>query len=264
MPYLPALTESVLSQTYSNLEVVFSEGGGSDDSIDFLKRQNDPRIRIIQMPEGTGAAANWTAVSRVATGEFTKLICQDDLLYPDAISQQVADLTAHPKAVLAVAQRDIIDAHGNRRYSKRGLAGVDPGLIRGDDMLKQCYLRGTNILGEPLTVLFRTNNLKAALPWLDENPLMLDLTMYSKVASESDLVARLESVGAFRVSGASWSTKMARNQREQTKSWQESYATTAENPPTSIERLQAATGRTLQVNLRRVAYAVLRARGALN
>ena len=264
MPYLRDLVQSLLNQTYGNLEFIFTEGGGSDASLALLRSQTDPRIKIIQMPKGTSAAENWTAASIAATGEYTKLICQDDLLNPTALELQVADLQGSPSAVMAIAQRDIIDARGQCLYSRRGLAGLQPGISPGSAVIKECYLRGTNVLGEPLAVLFRTENLKDALPWQDENPLMLDLNMYAKVAPQGDIVARMASVGAFRVSGTSWSTRLARKQHEQTKSWQDHYAETAESPPTARERQQAVLGRNLQVNLRRVAYTVLRVRGALN
>jgi glycosyltransferase involved in cell wall biosynthesis len=264
MPYLPDLVESLLRQTHEDFEIIFSEGGGTDGSLDYLSGLADPRIRIIHLEEGNGAAANWTAVSSAATGEFTKLICQDDLLAPTALEHQLADLQAHPSAVMAIAQRDIIDAHGKCLYAKRGLAGLSPGLLKGDAIIKECFLRGTNVLGEPLAVLFRTSALREALPWQDENPLMLDLSMYSKVAPQGDVIARMESVGAFRVSSSSWSTKLARLQLEQTKTWQETYAESSTLPISAMERKRAAIGRVTQVNLRRAAYMVLKARGSLS
>lgn len=264
MPHLEALTASLLAQTHRHLEIVFTEGGGTDSSIEYLTSLTDPRIRIVRMPTGTSAAENWTAASREANGEFAKLICQDDLLYPEAIAHQVADLQANSTALMAIARRDIIDATGKRLYASRGLAGVRAGIQPGADVIKASYLRGTNVIGEPLAVLFRTPALQEALPWRDENPLMLDLSMYARVAPRGQLVARMDSVGAFRVSNASWSTRLAASQIEQTKSWQREYAQNAEPAPTYSERLRAATGRHTQVNLRRAAYAVLRARGALD
>jgi glycosyltransferase involved in cell wall biosynthesis len=264
LPHLRALTESLLAQTHTHLEIIFTEGGGTDASIDYLNAQTDPRIRVIQMPKGTSAAENWTAATMAASGEYTKLICQDDLLQPIAVMRQVADLEANPSAVMAVAKRDIIDAQGKRLYSNRGLSGVKAGLMNGDTAIRECYLRGTNILGEPLAVLFRTKNLQEALPWEDENPLMLDLSMYAKVAQKGDVIARMESVGAFRVSGASWSTRLAKQQLQQTKAWQGSFAQSAAIPPTAKEQRRASRGRVIQVNLRRMAYLVLRARGSLN
>jgi hypothetical protein len=56
------------------------------------------------------APANFNAVTDVATGEFVKLVCRDDVLYPESLAMQLAALTAHPSAVLAASARDIDDA----------------------------------------------------------------------------------------------------------------------------------------------------------
>lgn len=265
LPFLEELTQSLLAQDYPNLDLVFSDGGSSDGSVDYLRTLKDPRVRVLEQPAGTTAAENWTAASRASEGEFTKLICQDDLLYPSAITHQVHDLLECPEAVMAVAVRDIVDAHGTVRYRGRGLAGVDRRTrsVPGTSLIRASYLAGTNVIGEPLAVLFRTSALKQHLPWRDHNPLMLDLSMYERVAPEGEVVVRWESVGAFRVSGTSWSTRLARQQGEQTRRWQEEFAASAQPPVSALERIQAGWGRRRQILTRRLAYAVLGRQGAL-
>ena len=120
------------------------------------------------------------------------------------------------------------------------------------------------MIGEPLAVLFRTDALQLALPWRDENPLMLDLSMYAKVAPTGRVAVRHESIGAFRVSNASWSTRLARQQLEQTKAWQLEYRQANETSLTRGDRTRGTIGRHVQTNLRRLAYSVLSARGRLD
>ena len=265
MPYLHDLTDSLTAQTYLDLEIIFSEGGGTDASAEYLQHIDDPRVRVMTMPRGTSAAENWTAVTMAASGEFTKLICQDDLLTPTAVEQQVQDLSAHPTAVMAIAQRDIVDSKGNTLYRARGLSGLPKGqqTVPGTELIRTCYLQGTNVIGEPLAVLFRSDMLKGAMPWRDDNPLMLDLSTYQQVAPTGHVALRRESVGAFRVSTSSWSTRIAKQQIEQTRSWQDDFEATAQPPVTQLEKARATLGRHKQTALRRAAYAVLRAKGAL-
>jgi len=263
LPHLPALVDSLLKQSYPNLEIVFSEGGGTDSSIQLLDSLTDDRVRVIRQPPGTSAAENWTAASSAARGEFTKLICQDDLLYPQAIEQQVASLIHTPDAVMAIASRDIVDATGRAIARNRGLQGIRASVTSGRAAIRQCYLKGTNVIGEPLAVLFRTEVLKTALPWVDDNPLMLDLSMYSKVAPMGDFCVQHEAVGAFRVSSSSWSTRLARQQVDQTREWQDDYAKEHGLEISRKNRAQAALGRAAQTTLRRAAYRALQARGRL-
>jgi hypothetical protein len=263
MPHLRELTDSLLAQTHSDLDIVFSEGGSTDDSAAFLAAITDSRVRIIHQ-EGTGAAGNWTAATQAAKADFIKLICQDDLLAPDAIERQLADLEQNSGAVMAIGQRDIIDAKGNVLYARRGLAGVTGKNIPGVDLIRTCYLQGTNVIGEPLTVLFRADALRAAMPWDDSNPLMLDLSTYAKVAPQGRVIARHESLGAFRVSTSSWSTRLVKLQLEQTKQWQHDYAARVQPSPSPTERTRAFVGRHVQTALRRAAYTVLKLKGSFN
>jgi hypothetical protein len=179
-------------------------------------------------------------------------VCQDDVLYPHAVEHQVTDLIDNPPAVMAIAQRDIIDARGKTLYAKRGLAGLPRStgrsarattVLPGTQVIRTCYLQGTNVIGEPLAVLFRTNALQSAMPWDDSNPLMLDLSTYEKVAPMGDIAVRHESVGAFRVSASSWSTRIAASQLKQTQAWQDQYAAKAEPVIAAAERRAAGAQR---------------------
>jgi len=261
--YLPDLIASVLDQDYPNLEIVFSEGGSKDSSAEILAAIDDPRVRTIAQPPPPSAAGNWTAATLEARGEFTKLVCQDDLIRPDAISRQVGDLQEFPSAVMAVGQRDIIDASGKVIYAPRGLAGVHARVLSGSDALRACYRAGTNVIGEPLAVLFRTQALKSVMPWDDSNPLMLDLSTYTRIAPLGDVVLRHEAVGAFRVSAQSWSTRLARQQNAQTRLWQEQFASSDGAEISTWDRTRGWVGRHTQVSLRRAAYLALRSRGRL-
>ena len=261
--HLRELIESVQAQTHRNLEIIFTEGGGTDSSQGIIREyaEKDPRIQLILTQERITAAENWTKATRAASADYIKLICQDDLLTPDSIEKQLQDLTNFPHAVMAIAQRDVIDRNSKVLYAKRGLTGLKGKEIDGSRVVHTCYLQGTNVIGEPLAVLFRREPLLAAMPWTDQNPLMLDLNTYQKVAPLGTVVTRHESLGAFRVSTSSWSTRLAKLQLEHTKQWQHAYA--QESHPTAAHRVRAAAGRHIQVNLRRAAYRILKARGTM-
>ena len=263
LPYLRELVASVLAQDYSPLEIVFSEGGSTDGSAEYLRTIVDPRVRIITAPEGSGAAGNWTHASQAATGDFIKLVCQDDLLTPDAVSRQVAAMQQHPTAVMAVARRDIIDARGGTVSKARGGQGLSRGLVAGADVIRACWLQGTNVVGEPVVVLFRRQALLDAMPWRDDNPLMLDITTYAAVAPHGDVWVDSASLGAFRVSSSSWSTRLAGVQHAQFKAWQDAYVAALPEAPTSSELRKAARGLAITSLMRRAAYRWLALKGAL-
>ena len=260
LPHLYAAVRSITDQTYENLQIVLVDGGSTDGSREWIQQQTDPRITAITMPQGTTAAQNWTAASVAAEGEFTKLLCQDDILYPHAIATQVADLQAHPDAVMAIAQRDIIDAKGKVRFRNRGCQGLTSGKHDGTQALTTCVREGTNIFGEPLAVLFRTEALKANLPWQDERPFLLDLELYTRVMRGHPIVIERRSIGAFRISESSWSTRLTAEQDAQLTWWTDAMA--QELHFDSKERSKSRRALRKQAFLRRSAYRVLRLQGA--
>ncbi len=263
LPHLRELTESILAQSHTNLDIVFTEGGSTDESAAYLESITDPRVRVLTMPPGTSAAQNWTAASASARGDFVKLVCQDDLLYPEAISHQVADLLENPTAAMAIAQRDVLDANGAMLYRRRGCAGLTNGLMPGPEVIRTSYLRGTNVLGEPVSVMFRSAALFDALSWNDTNPFVLDLELYARVAKAGDIVVRKESIGGFRVSSGSWSTRLVSQQVRQFEQWQTEYAASVPAPPTRPEQFRAKVGLHTQALLRRAAYRWLALKGSM-
>jgi glycosyltransferase involved in cell wall biosynthesis len=262
LPHIKDCLDSVLNQTHQNIEIVLVDGGSRDGSREWIYEQQDTRIKAMTMPHGTSAAENWNAASHEATGDYIKLLCQDDILYPNALTDQLADLDKHPQASFAVAQRDIVDANGKMLYRKRGLRGMKPGLTTGTDALRTSYLSGTNNFGEPVAILFRHEALDSVLNWSDDRPFLLDLDLYTKALQSQSLVVRTESIGAFRVSSSSWSTKLVDEQTQQLRDWQHEVAEILDPKPTKTEKLRASAALRQQTLLRRLAYRVLKLRGS--
>lgn len=81
--------ESILKQTYSDLEILLVDDGSEEDIsslVTFIKQ--DSRIKLIKKPhKGTAAARN--AGIDGATGEYIAFVDSDDLCTPDKIEKQL-------------------------------------------------------------------------------------------------------------------------------------------------------------------------------
>jgi hypothetical protein len=133
--------------------------------------------------------------------------------------------------------------------------------MNGLDALRQSYLHGTNVFGEPLAVLFRRPALDAALSWNDTRPFLLDLELYTRVLQEGPIVVRRAAIGAFRVSSSSWSTRIVKEQIEQLQHWQGEVGPTLAPPPSAFEKARARFMLHEQMALRRAAYRMVKVRG---
>lgn len=86
--YLPECLDSILSQTYKNLEVLCVNDGSTDNSEDILKKyqQKDSRIKIITQPNQGLSGARNTAMKFV-TGELVTFVDSDDWIDSDTIEK---------------------------------------------------------------------------------------------------------------------------------------------------------------------------------
>ncbi len=94
---------SVLAQTYRDVETIIVDDGSTDDTpavAGALASQNPGRVRVVSQPNaGPGAARE--AGRRLARGEFIQYLDSDDLLQERKFEVQVAALRRHPQAILA-------------------------------------------------------------------------------------------------------------------------------------------------------------------
>ncbi len=219
---------SILAQTFSDFEVLVSDHSSTDGTWEALQQFTaDPRVRLSRLASGGGAPANFNAVTELAAGEFIKLVCGDDLLSPDILAEQVAALEANPAAVMAASPRDVIDAAGTPVLRNRGLAGLR-GEVNGAQAIRRTVLAGTNIFGEPASVLFRRAALVDAGGWDGRFPYLIDQATYCAVLLRGSLVAVPRPLAAFRVSQSQWSVQLVRAQAEQAIGFSREFA--AANP----------------------------------
>ena len=54
--YVGAAIESILAQSFTNLELVIVDDGSTDDSVEVIQGFDDPRIRFFQLPQNQGVS----------------------------------------------------------------------------------------------------------------------------------------------------------------------------------------------------------------
>ena len=101
-PYLHKCLDSILSQTYQNLEIILVDDGSPDrcGAICDEYAQKDPRVKVIHKENG-GIATARNAGMRIAAGDYWMFVDSDDWLEADAISN-LYQLLAEYNADLAI------------------------------------------------------------------------------------------------------------------------------------------------------------------
>lgn len=89
--YLARCVDSILAQTYSNMEILLVDDGSRDQSGALCDQyaKKDPRIRVHHKPNG-GLTSAWKAGMELATGEYVGFVDSDDWIDPDMYERMLA------------------------------------------------------------------------------------------------------------------------------------------------------------------------------
>lgn len=113
--FLAKMLDSLLNQTFSDLEIVISDNASTDRTHEICRAYaaRDPRVRYYRNDVNRGAAWNHNRVFELARGEFFKWSAADDLCAPEFLTLCVAALDRDPAAVMSITQSLEIDEVGN-------------------------------------------------------------------------------------------------------------------------------------------------------
>jgi glycosyltransferase involved in cell wall biosynthesis len=113
--HLAHCLESLVGQTYDDLEILISDNASTDDTSTICRDycQRDRRIHYYRQARNIGAAANYNFLVHNASGELFKWAAHDDVCAPDLVARCVAALDASPTAALAFGRTGFIDDAGN-------------------------------------------------------------------------------------------------------------------------------------------------------
>ena len=106
---------SVLSQSYTDWELIVVDDASDDGTWPWLQSLNDRRIRPIRMAKPSEQSKTRNTGARAANGEFTLSFDDDDMLCPRAIERHVRALRAHPQTIASIAGFEAFDEHGSSK-----------------------------------------------------------------------------------------------------------------------------------------------------
>jgi glycosyltransferase involved in cell wall biosynthesis len=126
--YVAEAIESLLGQSFEDLELIISDNGSTDATssicAEYLRR--DRRVRYVRNVENIGAAPNYNQVFALARGVYFKWAAHDDVCRRGFLQRCVAALDEEPRAVLAYPLTATIDDRGEliKEWSARPELGA--------------------------------------------------------------------------------------------------------------------------------------------
>lgn len=156
--------DSIVNQTYPNLEIIVSDNGSTDETPEICRRfaRRDPRIRIFRQEKVLSMVENFRFVFEQSRGPYFMWAAHDDLRTENYVEVLLPALEKDPSAVLAFSDVAIFQDHRSYRESRilphrfdtRGLSTLGK-LMRRDAIYAPLHFYG----------LIRAESLRA-YPWI--------------------------------------------------------------------------------------------------
>ncbi len=117
-PYLASAIDSLLSQTYSDLELIVIDDASTDDTPQILEQFRDPRLVRLHNEHNLGLTRSLNLGLKIAQGEFIARMDGDDMAVPASrIADQVAFMDRYPEIGFLSGDMVSIDAQGQLHHN---------------------------------------------------------------------------------------------------------------------------------------------------
>ncbi|MBI3344759.1 MAG: glycosyltransferase family 2 protein [Gammaproteobacteria bacterium] len=221
--YLESCLDSVLSQTYKDIEILLVDDGSTDATFEILERYaaSDQRIRLARNEQNRGLVDNWNHCIELAHGEWIKFVFQDDLIAPGCLERLVA-ASAQDVFFVACKRNYLFDEDTTKDVrqfyfdNQRLIDNIfsESGRISAQDYCQLALARiGMNFVGEPTSVMLRKSVFDQYGLFNPHLIMSCDLEYWTRVAIHTGLVYVAEKLATFRVhKGATSETNRAHRQ----------------------------------------------------
>lgn len=182
-PYLGRAIESILQQSFTDLELLLVNDGSEDDSLQVIASFHDPRIVLIDNKENKGLIFSLNAGIERSRGKYIVRMDADDISMPQRIEKQIRFMETHPE----------VGAAGCSYYAftERSIKKVHA--IEENEVLRSLLLFNSSLC-HPATVIRKETLRRNAIrydqryPHAEDYDLWVQLSKVSKLGNVPDFL----------------------------------------------------------------------------
>lgn len=141
--YIDKTIDSVLNQSYEQIEIVLVDDCSSDNSKQIIENYTKKYTNIIfqQLEENSGAAIARNKAIELANGRYIAFLDSDDLWYPSKVERQL-ELMKRKNAAICFTAIEMIDENGELIKGKRNVVEM----VNYNFLLKNTMLATSTIV----------------------------------------------------------------------------------------------------------------------
>jgi len=182
---LPRTLDTVLAQSWKQMEVVISDDCSPDGTEEVCRRyaERDPRVKYFRNGTNLRYAGNQNAALARASNDLCAILHDGDLYHPDLIARWRELMVRHPSAGIAFCATEDLDLNGALR--RTNLHSYDE-LVSGHGLLVDMLCR----LDSPIfgIVMVRRSFVRAVGEFDPEFPVLADVDMWLRLLASYDAV----------------------------------------------------------------------------
>jgi glycosyltransferase involved in cell wall biosynthesis len=111
--YVRECVQSALDQTYQDFEIVITDDGSTDGTVNVIKEFDDSRIQLYTHADNKGACIAHNNCIQKAAGEYIAVLSSDDAWEPTKLAKQVNYLDEHPEIGAVFTKVAFVDESSN-------------------------------------------------------------------------------------------------------------------------------------------------------
>lgn len=177
--FIEQALDSLVNQTYKNIEVIIIDGGSTDGTLEKLKKY---KFQTHILP-GLGQMASINKIWELSDSKYVTWMAGDDELYENAFFDLVSLLETHPQASFAHGPADVIDGNNVIQF-KRAAKNIST-----NDLLKSyCMLPQTGLIRRECLKFSGYTN--PGLRFAADHDLYLRLSFFGYGVAASNVIAK--------------------------------------------------------------------------
>lgn len=205
--FLRQALDSLLEQTYPNIELIVSDNASTDETPEILKEYSaKSTIRLLLNSENIGAGGNFNRLVQAARGDYIAIYHADDIYSPTIVADSVARFTTNPSLGLVGTLALVIDEQGSvtgRYHLPASLVGNGDGNFSFDDAFSGVLLtKGDQIFFVTSSIMVR-RAVYLQVGYFDQQTYKssVDYEMWLRIAHKFPVTVISEPLMSYRIHG---------------------------------------------------------------